>query len=101
MSDFINIIKEYLPAIIGGGVAVFSAVCSYLVARLSTKNYKAKIASLNQQLSEARNRKTYTSCPHCGEKIYLDQISWHLPSGELDNNLNGVPDDAESSAPMN
>lgn len=45
---------------------------------------------------KAAQRQGYTfKCPHCKKEMPLSDISFYLPSGELDNNLNGIPDDKE------
>lgn len=34
-------------------------------------------------------------CPHCHKESPIEQVTFKLPSGALDNNLNGIPDDQE------
>nr|CAI9752420.1 hypothetical protein YKEOBPQY_YKEOBPQY_CDS_0008 [Microvirus sp.] len=49
----------------------------------------------SRMLDDAKKRQTYLICPHCSKKVYLSEIDFHLPSGSLDNNINGLPDDRE------
>lgn len=64
------------------------ALASLVVAIASLiKAHKA-----NEMLEKAKLRETYGVCPHCKKKIPLSQISFYLPDGSLDNNLDGLPD---------
>lgn len=95
MDDFMNICKEYLPTIIGAGVAVLTAFFSFLIARINSKMQKEKIKLLEDALSAAKAKETYTECPYCHNKVPLGDLKFYLPNGAVDNNLNGIADDQE------
>lgn len=50
---------------------------------------------LGQALKKAKESKYWTTCPRCKRRIYLDELTLHMPDGAVDNDLNGKPDDAE------
>lgn len=56
---------------------------------------KAKGAAVKKLLAEAKARQTYFVCPHCGKPVDLDDVTFLLPGGKVDQNLNGIPDDVE------
>ena len=70
---------------------VISAIAGLVVAITAMK--KARLVA--KALDEAKQRETYIVCPKCGAKVPLSEISFHLPSGAKDMNLNGVPDSEE------
>lgn len=90
MIEFIQTLPEWLLYLVGG-----------LSAALNVGSISAAVASLVRQrhitraLNDAKQRESYVVCPRCNEKVPLSEISIHLQSGELDNNLNGVPDHLE------
>lgn len=49
---------------------------------------------LSKRVKEAR-KFTFTKCPHCGGMFRLSDADFILPSGEVDNDLNGIPDNQE------
>lgn len=80
--------KEILVEFGSLALAVSSAIISVINAIVSARrSYK-----LSQELDAAKERETYIECPHCGKKIHLSEMSFRLPSGALDNDLNGKPD---------
>lgn len=80
-------------------VALFAAIAGIITALASLiavivgfrKSFKLKEA-----LEEAKARETYIVCPGCKKKIPLSEIDFHLPTGQVDNNLNGKPDVLEN-----
>lgn len=90
MIEFIQTLPEWLLYLFAG-----------LSAALNVGSISAAVASLVRQrhitkaLNDAKQRESYIVCPRCKEKVPLSEISIHLKSGELDNNLNGVPDHLE------
>lgn len=54
-----------------------------------------RTATLSKALKNARESKYWSTCPHCKRKVYFDELSWRMPDGVLDNNLNGVDDSKE------
>lgn len=47
---------------------------------------------IKKRLDRAKDRETYTVCPHCSKHIPLSDLAFYLPSGELDNDLDGKKD---------
>lgn len=63
-------------------------VLDFVMACVITHRQKA----LDRALKEAKMRETYVICPHCEKKIPLSELSFHLPDGSIDDNLDGIPD---------
>ena len=73
----------------GSAVAgIITALAGLVAGIIAIRNSKR----ISQALEEAKARETFTVCPNCKKKIPLSEINWHLPTGEVDNNLNGKPD---------
>lgn len=87
MNDFLNFIQENWSSIANVCMGVVNGVAAIVLV--------IKSKSFSLYLKKAKQRETYTVCPHCKKEIPLSELSFHLPSGELDNNLNGVPDSSE------
>lgn len=54
----------------------------------------------SKQLSKrvkAARKVTFTKCPHCGEMFRLSDADFLLPSGDVDNDLDGVPDSKKNN----
>lgn len=54
----------------------------------------------SKQLSKrvkAARMVTFTKCPHCGEMFRLSDADFLLPSGDVDNDLDGVPDSKKNN----
>lgn len=83
-----NLSPEVIVAISTSAASIAAAIVSVIKAFSAAK----KAAKLERLLEDARARSTYTICPHCKEKLYLTDLSFFLPSGSLDNNLDGIPD---------
>lgn len=82
---------EFLTALTTAIASTAAAIVSVIKAVQASK----RADKARQLLDDAKARSTYAVCPECGKRIYLSDLSFHLPSGQLDNNLNGVPDEKE------
>lgn len=90
MREFINQLPDW--------VLILCAALSFLlnvggVSAAATSLLKQR--HISQALKEAKERQSYIICPHCKKKTPLSEVSIHLVNGEVDNNLNGVPDSLE------
>lgn len=85
--DFAGFFSKYWPELVSGIVAILTAL-SALLAAIHANRFK-------RYLDKAKERETYAVCPHCKKRIPLSEIQFHLPTGEVDNNLNGKPDNEE------
>lgn len=47
---------------------------------------------LSKALDDAKRRQTTIVCPHCHKESPLSEVNFRLPGGEIDNNLDGIPD---------
>lgn len=81
MKDFII---QYWPEFVGGIVAIAGAIVGIINAIYARKFAK--------YLEDAKKRETYTVCPYCKKKIPISELHFHLPTGQLDDDLNGLPD---------
>lgn len=81
--------QDLIIQVTTAGVAIAGALTAIINAIVAGK----RSARLAQQLEQAKERETYATCPHCGKKIHLSEMSFRLPSGALDNNLDGKPDE--------
>ena len=81
--------QDLIIQVTTAGVAIAGALTAIINAIVAGK----RSARLAQQLEQAKERETYAVCPHCGKKIHLSEMSFRLPSGALDNNLDGKPDE--------
>lgn len=87
MTEFLNFIQENWSSIVNVCMGVVNGVAAIVLL--------IKSKSFSLYLKKAKQRETYMVCPHCKKEIPLSELSFHLPSGEVDNNLNGVPDQQE------
>lgn len=81
--------QDLIIQVTTAGVAIAGALTAIINAIVAGK----RSARLAEQLEQAKERETYATCPHCGKKIHLSEMSFRLPSGALDNNLDGKPDE--------
>lgn len=72
-----------------------AAVSGAIVATITAIVSARKTAKLEKALDAAKARETFAVCPRCKKKVLLSELSFHLPSGARDNNLNGLPDNEE------
>lgn len=52
-------------------------------------------AKLRNRLKAAKRQSYSIRCPHCKKEAPLSEVSFVMPDGRPDNNLNGVADDDE------
>lgn len=83
-----NFNVETIVAISTACASVAASVVSVIKAISASK----KAARLERLLDDAKARETYFICPKCKSKVLLSEVDFHLPSGSLDNNLNGKAD---------
>lgn len=55
----------------------------------------ARISKIRKMLNGSKSNGYRIRCPHCKKESPIDEVSFLLPSGAVDNNLNGTPDDQE------
>lgn len=96
MDDFLKWFLDNWPTIGSAVLSVFLSAAAFLVYHFKIKTEKAKNAVLTAQLNDAIRRATYTECPNCGAHVKLEDLKWYLPTGEQDQNLNGIADDKEN-----
>lgn len=90
-----EIILNYMPEICAALVSVIAAGCGLAVTLINNHKTRVLKKELEKALAEAKAKETYTVCPCCDSKLLLSQLTFHLPGGSIDQNLNGVPDDQE------
>ena len=88
MKDFLDYLAAHWDSIVSWTASIGAIVAAIING---IRAHKIKV-SCDRILNEARERKTYTNCPHCKKKISLDELTFHLPGGAVDNNLDGFPD---------
>ncbi len=79
---------EFITTLATSVASVAAAVVSVVKAISASK----KAARLERLLEDAKARETYIICPNCNKKLPLSEVSFHLPNGAVDNNLNGKAD---------
>ena len=77
-----------LAAAITGFLTAITALVVMIVNSVNNKKIK-------KALEDAKARQTQVVCPKCKKKSPLSEVSFVLPDGSQDNNLNGVPDHQE------
>lgn len=80
--EFITLLTTSVASLAAAVVSIIKAVSASKTA-----------ARASRLLDDAKKRQTYIVCPHCHKKAYLAELDFHLPSGSLDNDLNGISDD--------
>lgn len=80
--------KILTPEVITAAASAVAALTALVVAIVNG----VKAVKLEKQIEAAKQRETYIICPHCKKKTPLSEVSFRLPDGSLDNNLNGKPD---------
>lgn len=96
MEDFNTWFLNWWPTLATSLASVVTSVAAFIVYRVKIRHQKAKEALLVAQLNDAIKRATYTVCPHCSSQVKLEELKWYLPTGERDQNLNGIADDKEN-----
>lgn len=72
-------------------IGIITALCSLVAGIISLVNILRR-SRFEKVLTAAKLRKTYTVCPRCGKKTALDDLHFYLEDGQVDDDLNGVPD---------
>lgn len=94
-----ELLKEFLPIMLSGGITVFSSlvgcVVSFFYARKTKYDcqakefeYKAENAKLQQDKIELQTsiyNGTYILCPNCNEKIYLKDMKFKVDTEVKEN----------------
>lgn len=88
MIDFLN---AYGAQIASAVTALAGAVCAIVSL---VKAHRTKVAC-DRMIQDAQSRCTQVICPKCHKKSPLSQVTFQLPDGSTDNNLNGIPDHEE------
>lgn len=83
-----NWIQTNWETIVSAVSAVSGAVVA-VVALVKTHQVKKTCRKLIQ---EAEARCTMVQCPKCHKKSPLSEVSFYLPDGRLDQNLDGIAD---------
>lgn len=86
------ILQNLDATVIASVASVVGSVAMAIIGLVKSSRMRKRYVKL---VEEIKTRLTYTNCPHCGKKVYFAELSWHLPDGSKDNNLDGVPDDQE------
>lgn len=84
MNEFLTAYGASIASAIVSAAAAVCGICSLVKAHHAKKILK-----------DAESRMTMVKCPYCHKKSPLSQVSFILPDGSVDNNLNGVPDNQE------
>lgn len=80
------------PAWITTAATAICSICAAVGSLAIAIRNQRRTAQIQKILEKAYERKTYTVCPHCKKKVYLDQLAFYLPDGSLDMDLDGKPD---------
>lgn len=86
--------KEFLAFLESHWLEISAAFASVIAVVTAVINLR-KNAKLSKALESAKTRGTQVICPYCKKSAPLSEVRFILPTGELDQNLNGVPDNAE------
>lgn len=81
------------PALITTIATSCASVSAAVVSIIKAVQASKRAEKAQRILDDARSRQTYFNCPECGKKVTLDRVTFHLPGGAVDNDLNGEPDD--------
>lgn len=84
MNDFLAFIQEYILLVVSAVFAIVELI-STIGLLITGKRFKSYLAA-------AKERETYTVCPHCGSEIKLSNLTFRLPDGSKDDDLDGKPD---------
>lgn len=72
-------------------VSALGAVINGLIALLFA-HIKHRLKLLTCDIENAKIKGAYTVCPHCKEKLPLEDLHWKLEDGSDDDDLNGLKD---------
>ena len=80
------------PAFITTVATSCASVSAAIVSIIKAVQASKRAEKAQRILDDARSRQTYFECPECGKKVTLDRVTFHLPGGAVDNDLDGAPD---------
>lgn len=85
MNEVLSFIQEYWQ--------VIATILSWIVVIIAYVDAKVSKKLVKGLLARAKTNGTYLVCPHCGSKVELKDLdNLYLPSGLVDNDLDGKPD---------
>lgn len=85
MNEFLKFIQDYWQTI--------ASIISWIVVIVAYVDVKVTKKLVNNVLARAKVNGSYLVCPHCGAKVELKDLdNLYLPSGLVDNDLDGKPD---------
>lgn len=89
MKDFWKFCAENKESILAIGTAVATGLGTAL-------GFLIRSNVLSRRKIRAAARQAYSiRCPHCKKETPITDVTFLLPSGKIDNNLNGIPDEDE------
>lgn len=89
MNEFWSFCRENKEAILTIGTALATGLGTAL-------GFLIRSNVVNLRKIRAAKRQAYTiRCPHCKKETPINEVTFLMPSGKVDNNLNGIPDDEE------
>lgn len=90
MIDFLNEFPWTTAA--AAIVSVISSISALIFSLIRAKSVK----QLKDALEQAKKKDTRILCPKCHKESPLSEVHFLLPSGALDDNLNGIADEEEN-----
>lgn len=83
---------QHFDAIVYAVLAVLGAFATLFGVSIGQLNKLRKILTRDKSKSSGYR----VLCPHCKKESALEDVHFLLPSGAVDDNLNGVPDHEEN-----
>lgn len=87
MKDLLEFLTLHWPELTAG----FATTAALITTIVNV----SKSSRLSKALEEAKSHGMQVRCPRCKKTSPLSEVTFVMPSGEIDNNLNGVPDNQE------
>lgn len=85
MSEFLNQLVPYLPALITTAGAVAAAICGVVIAwsKKTTAQHELEVEKTQLEKDKVELERTiyegsYIICPQCGRKIILKEMEFHI-----------------------
>lgn len=88
MKQFIVDNMDVIIAAITAATGLMSAIAAWIVNLTLHRSNRC----LEEKLKKVKERETYTVCPHCKKEIPFSDLSFFLPGGLPDQNLDGKED---------
>lgn len=85
-------LTDYLIPVVSAVSGFLVSFFAWLTARFATKKLREENRRLTTDLDKARRASVSCKCPKCGERVYLSELTFTLPDGSPDSNLDGEPD---------